>query len=476
MEKSSGKEVARLQVSAERRFLPSVAAMTRGLGLALGLGEKRAGELEHAVDEAVTNVIQHAFDLEGGGVYTLIVSRWPGQVQVAIEDQGLPFDLESFRTGDRTGLGHLLLRRYADEVRFYNRGAAGKRLEIFKHLPTDRPELFWEDEEREAGGPASASDEPVEIRLLEPGETLALARAAYRAHGYAYAEEQVYYPDQMREMLESQRLVSAVAMTYGGEVAAHAALRLEEPQALAAETGLGLVDPRFRERGLLPQVLALVIEEARQRGLSGLWGLAGCAEPEMQEAALGLGFRETGLLLAAGPGAGEGRRQSGLLYYLTLEPGEERQVFAPPHHGGILRELYRACGLPRRLVAAGSAPALAGGSLLDLKLQPEWGRAVLGVSRCGADLLEQISAELKGLKLRGLPCVYLDLPLHEPALPSLTPQLEMMGFFWAGLLPEAGPQGDVLRLQYLNNAEPEGGPCLVSGLGRRLWDYVAAGR
>lgn len=476
MENSSVKEVARLTIAAERRHLSGVVELIHHIGLALGLNEKRASELEHAADEAITNVIQHAFDQEGGGAYTVIISRWPGQVQVAIEDQGLPFDLESFRVGDRTGLGHQLLRRYADEVRFYNRGAAGKRLELFKHLPADRPELFLEGQAGEQPEQTGPSQEPVEIRLLEAEEALALTRCAYRMYGYGYAEEFLYYPDQVREFLESGRMVSAVAMTYDGEVAAHAALRLEDPEALAAEVGLALLDPRFAGRGLRSQVMERVIEEARATNLRGLWGLAGCAGDELQKAALDLGFRETGLLLAAGPHPQEGR-QSALLYYLALEPGPEREIYAPLHHQGIISRLLNDCGLPRKILEPEAVqPALPKQSLLDLKLQPEWGRAVLSVSGYGLDLKEQVAAELKGLCLRGLPCIYLDLPLDQTMAQGVTPQFEMMGFFLAGILPEAGPRGDLLRLQYLNNAVPEKSPQLASEAARDLWAYMAAGR
>lgn len=476
MDNASVKEVARLTIAAERRYLSGVVELIHHVGLGLGLNQKRARELEQAADEAITNVIQHAFDQEGAGSYTVIISRRPGQVLVAIEDQGLPFDLESFRVGDRTGLGHQLLRRYADEVRFYNRGAAGKRLELFKHLPADRPELFLEDQDQDWQEQAEPSQEPVEIRLLEPDEALALTRCVYRVYGYGHAEEYLYYPDQLREFLESGRMVSAVAMTYDGEVAAHAALRLDDQEAMAAEVGLALVDPRFAGRGLRTQVVERIIKEARDRGLRGLWGLAGCAGKELQEAALGLEFRETGLLLATGPNP-EGGRQSGLLYYLALEPGAERMIYAPLHHQGIITRLFEDCGLPRKIMEPEAAqPALPETSLLDLKLQPEWGRAVLSVSRYGSDLKEQVAAEVKGLCLRGLPCIYLDLPLDQSAAQGAVPQFEMLGFFLAGVLPEAGPSGDLLRLQYLNNAVPEKNPQLASESARGLWAYVAAGR
>ena len=49
-------------------------------------------------------------------------------------------------------------------------------------------------------------------------------------------------------------------------------------------------------------------------------------------------------------------------------------------------------------------------------------------------------------------CIYVDLPLSHPASCDAGDSLEELGFFFGCIIPEAR-EGDVLRLQYLNNVE-----------------------
>jgi len=61
---------------------------------------------------------------------------------------------------------------------------------------------------------------------------------------------------------------------------------------------------------------------------------------------------------------------------------------------------------------------------------------------------------VKELCARRVDCIYLDLPLGPPAVQRCCVSMEMLGFFFGGLMPELH-QGDVLRLQYINNAPLE---------------------
>jgi hypothetical protein len=74
------------------------------------------------------------------------------------------------------------------------------------------------------------------------------------------------------------------------------------------------------------------------------------------------------------------------------------------------------------------------------------------VEEPGADLHELIRARLRELRLHGVDCVYVDLPLSHPA--TSRTGLADLGFFFGGIIPEAAPTGgDVLRLQYLNELD-----------------------
>ena len=86
----------------------------------------RAKEIQLAVDEAVVNIIRHAYPAGAGE----IVLRWregasPGRVTIEIEDTGIPFDIRSVPPPDRQsalndrkvgGLGVFLMTSLADAV------------------------------------------------------------------------------------------------------------------------------------------------------------------------------------------------------------------------------------------------------------------------------------------------------------------------------------------------------------------------
>ena len=90
--------------------------------------------MDRAIELVCRNVIQHAFGPGEEGSYDIYVLRGPGQVVVAVEDRGLPFDYSRLQTGeDGTVLEEL--HRAFDEVRFVNLGRRGNRVELRKHLP-----------------------------------------------------------------------------------------------------------------------------------------------------------------------------------------------------------------------------------------------------------------------------------------------------------------------------------------------------
>ncbi len=92
----------------------------------MGLDEHAAWEVQLAVDEAVTNVIQHSY-AEYSGPITISSRMIDSEFEITIRDRGKPFDpnavpepdlvspLEERKTG---GLGLYLMRKLMDRVAF----------------------------------------------------------------------------------------------------------------------------------------------------------------------------------------------------------------------------------------------------------------------------------------------------------------------------------------------------------------------
>ncbi len=121
-----------------------------------GLEAAAVHAVQVAVDEACTNIIEHAYGGEDGGEIECTCRIADGELTVILRDRGCPFDpaavpepnvtagLEDRQGG---GLGVYLMRRLMDEVRFESTPEAGNVLTMVKRR-------------RECGEQPGAADEP----------------------------------------------------------------------------------------------------------------------------------------------------------------------------------------------------------------------------------------------------------------------------------------------------------------------------
>ena len=112
---------------------------------AAGLDDRAVYEVQMAVDEACSNIIEHAYGGEGHGPIECICRVEDEGLTVVLYDQGRRFDPSSVpapdlssRLEDRTGggLGLYFMRQLMDEVRFEFTPDAGNRLTMVKRKGT----------------------------------------------------------------------------------------------------------------------------------------------------------------------------------------------------------------------------------------------------------------------------------------------------------------------------------------------------
>ncbi|MBN1948589.1 MAG: ATP-binding protein [Candidatus Cloacimonetes bacterium] len=477
------KEIARVRFLAEKKYLTAIVNLVNQIARNEGFAAAAAGKLELAAEEACLNIIDHAYGPDEQGHIELICQRKPGELIIAIQDKGLPFDFRLVEGVNSTGLGSLLMKALVDQVRFLNLGSEGKRLELVKRLPGEHITLPVEKDIEAEPVQEVIQLQPGDytIRLMTENDVLKMSQCIYHAYGYTYGWEFVYYPERMKEMLNGGMLTSVVTELPDQTIIGHLAMLTDAPEARVGETGMAVVVPRYRKNSLFPIMKKYMIEVARQRGMLGIFSEAITAHPFSQKGNISIGARETGILLGLMPPMQFKKvrenigsdRVSAVLYYLRINPHPIRRVYPPAHHRTIISRIYQHIGLDRELAESHKPKDLNQSSArVNIDIKPEICIAYLRIVEYGEDITGIIRLRLRELCLRKLDTIYLDLPLSKPETAFFCASFEQEGFFFAGLIPEL-QEGDVLRLQYLNNILIDRDKLDVcSEFGQQLLDYI----
>jgi anti-sigma regulatory factor (Ser/Thr protein kinase)/GNAT superfamily N-acetyltransferase len=463
----------------------------------LGFDEDAARDIEIAVREAVTNVIEHAYEPGERASFQLSCEFIAPGLTIAVRDQGVPFDPSPLllhsdaKNMNRDFTGEPGIQRMIecmDEVRFNNLGRKGKETLLTKYLNTSMISDHYNETELEpypVGRPdASTVEHPRKciVRRMRADEAVEVSRCAYKAYGYSYALEHVYFPERLVEMNRSGLLHSAVAVTEDGEIAGHCALIKFEPDEDYAELGQGFVKPEFRGRGCFRILNDYLVDQAKSQGLSGIYGQAVTNHTGSQKVARHLGLHDTAIKLGFLPTGTRFRgiteklpqRDTLVLSFVYLEDPHEISIHPPPRHSEIILNLYKGVG--QRPIAvtpeeAATAPTESESIIHTLTIKP-LDLARIRIERYGANVFTEVKAGLRELCVRRFDVIHLYLNLFDPNTYHFAQQFEELGFFFAGILPGRS-SGDELILQYLNNVSMDYEKIKVaSERGQELLAYI----
>jgi serine/threonine-protein kinase RsbW len=132
-----------LTISAELSNLGAVADFIAQAARASGLDERDTYHVQMAADEAVTNVIEHAYHGRPDGQIEIYCERRGDEFIVEIRDFGKPFDPSKVGTprvkgplSRRTigGLGIFFMKNLMDSVEFSSGAERGNRLRMVKRV------------------------------------------------------------------------------------------------------------------------------------------------------------------------------------------------------------------------------------------------------------------------------------------------------------------------------------------------------
>ncbi len=108
----------------------------------IGMDDSEVYAVQLAVDEACSNIIEHAYGGQNRGEIECTCQANEEALTIVLRDHGRPFDPASIATPNLSlglnerqvgGLGLFLMRHLMDEVRFEAQGEAGNVLTLVKH-------------------------------------------------------------------------------------------------------------------------------------------------------------------------------------------------------------------------------------------------------------------------------------------------------------------------------------------------------
>ncbi len=351
------------------------------------------------------------------------------------------------------------MQKMADTVEFHNLGSRGKETVFIKYLEsravTDAPPAEEPPEEAPEHVPPA---ERVEIGVgpLVTDQAIEVCRCIYDAYRYTYVNEHMYYPDRVVALNQSGDMVSAVASTSDGEVAGHAALVFPEDTHEVADMAVAAVKAKFRGQSIARRLGEWLEDEARARGLHGLFIEEVTVHTYTQKFCHRLGFTDTGFLLAYSPattkfegitGTADARR-SVIVGFKYLAPPEPAVINAPGRHRDVIAGIYERLGAPVSFARVVKA-AQHGLPELNVSVNTRRSVATIRIPTYGRDLAGRLRAEVVRLLRENVSVINVFLDLSARGTGRVADALEEVGFIFSGVLP-GGRSGDWLIMQFFN--------------------------
>lgn len=141
------KDVRRLEIPNDTACLADVRDFVRSGILAGGFPEACLNQVLVAVDEAITNIIEHGYDGRRQGNIVLQQRVTDHEYAVVIEDDATPYDPTGRSTdidlqqhvaeGRSGGLGLVFLTRVMDRIDHQSLAPSGNRLSLCKRVPAE---------------------------------------------------------------------------------------------------------------------------------------------------------------------------------------------------------------------------------------------------------------------------------------------------------------------------------------------------
>ena len=421
------------------------------------LSQEDLQALIKSTEELIANAVAHAYKDETGYI-EISLHPFKTGMRIDVHDWGIPMSYKKHSSVPLIrGEAHGFKRIYdlMDVFEYHNLGKDGKKFVIIKYashalhcafIPSNMPHT--EPDEEKTVDP----NIPVKIREFQEGDEEGIARLIYKNYGYSYVKDLFYYSDKILEF-HGKKFYSVVAEAEG-KIIGHFAFLLV-PDSTVGEVGIVVVDPLFKGRGIMNQMMDLLLKKAESIGLDAVFGEAIMYHTFSQKSNLSHGFSESAFMLGKMSEAltienneltKSYKRGSVLVGYKFFHK-RKKKLYLPEVYQTQIEKTYKEAGVPfeEKKRKKTKSPAHV---FLNYAFDPPSNIGKIRVDAYGKDFNQKFLHLVSQLRSKHCDMIYVDVSLERiPKIDKVIKIINKRGFFYSGVMFFIHDQGDYLRLQ-----------------------------
>ena len=480
-----------LQIPNDIDYLDMTFAYIEEITTVLDYSSKEKYLMKLAVEESISNIIKHAFEEGEEEVIHVSCEVISNALKISIKDNGMPFDPSLVQEYDPNSteieddsLSTFLMKISMDEVNYLNLGKGGNEIQLIKYLPSKiitQYEELKREQESQSKEEAITTEVVKEIRPIKPEEAIEVAKCVYVSYGNTYVNEDLYYPERIKELNRSGQMTSVIARSESGITAGHVAIFKPSAEANITEWGVAVVNHLFRGQGVMNNMVTYILNLAQQQGYDGVFAHCVTEHEYTQKICHKYGFGDIAVTLGYSPATVKykkmaenlSQRQTIIFCFKYYEVPENIRLFLPPKHKLMLEEIYSGINSKVEDLADSIGNIeMEGTSQITSELKAARSVGTITVNSYGKDFNKIIKSELKRLCVEGMDVIYAYLNLEDPLTSVMCDELEECGFFFSGILP-GYPFNHTLILQYMNNIKIDFSKIVArSELAKKMMEYI----
>ncbi len=397
---------------------------------------------------------------------------------ISFLDKGIPFDSEE-EYNDLEKLELMIIRASCSDLKWVSLGKEGKELRML--FPRPVKDITQYQIPAPKVSKVTPSAENVIIRRLNLTEASKLSRLIYKTYGYTYPNEDLYYPNVIKQLNENGDLVSVVAVdTESNDVVGHYAIE-RYGQSDTAEIGQAVLAPEYRGKGLLIKLRKKLEETGRDIGLKGIYAQSVTSHTKTQRVNEKFGARVSGITFGLVPEVLNfkkmdirplSQRETCFYYFKNFIVDEGKEISPPENHRKIITKIYENIHVPFNLRDTDYVKQARSG--IDANFHASWGLATIDITAIGEDFREAFTQAWLQLRyVAKADVILLHLPISEGRIDDIVDQVEERGFFFCGVAPYHLNGRDAMRFEYVNTLIDTSKINAYSDFGQEILGYCA---